>query len=333
MATGYSNDRNANFWLYDLSTLPSSLSGTAYPVTDGACNGGVAIDTANDNAYLTGIFNGSDVQTAVLGLTSLPPVDVSGSPLEMSGGFRPNRITFDVTNSKMYISDPAAGLTAIDTSTLGLTLYTPGAGNIKAQGVCYDATNDRVYTCCQNSSNQDCLAVYAASTMTQITGSPFPIPSLLLDVSNNCIAYDSVNNKVLITANNPQGGLIIVDPTASYAPISGSPFSTGGSAPRGIAYVDDATYGKLIAVVNFGSNSLAIFNASGSTPSQITGSPFATGTCPNSVAYSQPYFLVTNSSGTAGAISVYAASAAYTVAQVSGSPFISGSQFIDVAVA
>ncbi len=316
----YANDRSGNLWVLD----PTALTGTSYSFAEGAANAALAFDNTNTyNVFLPGVYAGANVDMTVFSANTQTPA--TGSPVTMpAASFRPLQAAYDSTNNRLYVADYVAGLTVWNTSTLaqvGSALQPGGTGAIQAQGVAYNPTGNLIYTCCQSSTGQDQLAVYNASTLAQVSGSPFALNTLNLTSSYTSIAFDATNSHILISANNLTGGLTVLN-SSTYAPITGSPFATGGLDVRGLA----VSGGKVYAC-NFGSNSLAVLTASTLAP--ITGSPFATGPSPNSVAVSSTQVYVANFNGITGAVSVYTAS---TMAQVTGSPFQPNLQFVGIAV-
>jgi DNA-binding beta-propeller fold protein YncE len=315
----YANDRSGNLWVLN----PSTLAGTSYSFPEGAANAAIAFDNTNTyNVFLPGVYSGASVDMVVFSAQSL--AEATGSPLSMpSSSFRPLQAAYDSTNNRLYVADFAAGLTVWNTATLTQvgSMLTPGTGTIQTQGVAYNPSTNLIYTCCQSSTGQDQLAVYNASTLAQVTGSPFAVNSLMLTNSYTSIAYDATNNHILITGNNPQGGLTVLN-ASTYAPISGSPFNTGGTDARGLAVANGNVY-----ICNFGSNNLGILTAS--TLVAPTGSPYATGASPNAVAVDATQVYVTNFNGTAGALSVFTAS---SMLPITGSPFNPNNQFVGIAV-
>jgi WD40 repeat protein len=68
-----------------------------------------------------------------------------------------------------------------------------------------------------------------------------------------------------------------------FAPVTGSPFSTG-SEPDSVAF---SPGGGLLATANFADSTVSVFSVgSGGALTAVTGSPFSTGNRPESVAFS-----------------------------------------------
>jgi hypothetical protein len=73
-----------------------------------------------------------------------------------------------------------------------------------------------------------------------------------------------------------------------FAPVLGSPFSTG-QQPSSVTFSPD---GKLLATADAGANKVSVFSvASGGALSEVSGSPFSTGQQPSSVAFSSSGLL------------------------------------------
>ncbi len=281
---------------------PTTLSpgtGWANPnqIPVGPAINGIAYDSGNNWLYLLGVVDGTAAN-----FVALQPQPSGGgyalgeaNPTVMPAGtFQPDAVTVDPTNKRVFVGDAFRTLTAWNTNLSSSNPFTQISGSpyyysnglIKAQGAVYDPNHQRLYTCCQDATGQDQLVVFDATTgppMTQVSGSPFA-KTLGLSTSTTSMAYDTTNNRILISSSL---GLIVLDATSSsYAAISGSPFPTvasptGFEDPRGVAF--NATNGH-VYVCNFGVDSLSVLTAS--TLASITGSPFPTGHGPSKVAYS-----------------------------------------------
>ena len=337
----YATDRNGIIFVLDPTTLAkvsSTWDSPLFAPPPGPALFGLAYENSSNFLYTVGIPDGTGsnfyamtpVVDAVTGAYKLTnPANPATMP---ANSFQPESIAVDSTHSRVFLADSTRFLTAWSTNLSGGVFtqlagspYYPNNGVLRAQGVAYNTAANRVYVACQTLAGQDQLAVYDASTapMTQISGSPFNL-TLGLSTSHTSIAYDSVNNHILLTSSL---GLVVLNAT-TFAPIAGSPFSTGGTDPRGIAL--DATNGR-VYVCNFGSDTLAALTASTLAP--ISGSPYATGHGPKNVVYypTKNWVYVCNFNSNPGGITVLNA-AVTPMTAISGSPFEAGFSFTNLAI-
>lgn len=331
----YSTTREGNIFVFDPLTLgpPSGWASNFLQPFPGPALGGFAIDPSTSNLYLSGIPGSSGSYLFPVGAFT----DGGGqyflggiaNPATMPAEtFLPEFMAIDGPGQRLFVADDRRMLTVWSTNTftaLAGSPYYPSNGLIKAQGVAYNASANRVYVACQNSAGQDQVVVYNAATapMTPIAGSPFSV-SLGLDQSTGAMAYDSANNRLLITCSL---GLVVLNAT-TLAPIAGSPFTTGGLDPR--ALVIDTVQSR-VYIANFGSDTVAALALSTLAP--IAGSPYAVGHSPGAVAFSATVnrLYVSCYGSNPGGIHLFNPTTA-PMTQVAGSPFYSGSQFVKLAV-
>lgn len=331
----YAIDRTGYVWVFDPTTLAiptatwSNPSLQPYP---GQALG--AIGFGNSKLLMSGLTGGLASY-----LYAVTPTQDSNNkyylneaalPVAMPNGtLQPSQMAIDTASQRIFVADSARYLTAWSIGTsisqLNGSPYYPSNGDIKAQGVAYNASANLVYTCCQSSSGQDQLVVYNASSfpMAQVSGSPFNL-TLGLSQSNGDIAYDAANNRILIACSL---GLVVLN-ASTYAPIAGSPFSTGGSDPRRL--VIDTTLSR-VYVTNFASNNIAALALSSLAP--ISGSPYTVGSTPNAIALSSSVnrLYIANFNLGSGGITVFNTSTTPMTA-VSGSPFWGGLSFNSLVV-
>lgn len=331
----YSVSREGNIFVFDPLTLatPTGWASNFLQPFPGPALGGFGIDPSTSNLYLCGIPGSSGSYLYPVGafLDGGGQYFLGGiaNPATMPAEtFLPEFLAIDGPGQRVFVADDRRMLTAWSTSTfaaLAGSPYYPSNGTIKAQGVAYNSAANRVYVCCQTDAGQDQVVVYNAATapMTPIAGSPFNV-SLGLSQSSGAMAFDAVNNRLLIACSL---GLVALNGT-TLAPIAGSPFATGGSDPR--ALVIDTVQSR-VYVANFGSDSLAALALSTLAP--IAGSPYAVGHSPGSLAFSATVnrLYVGCYGSNPGGIHLFNPSTA-PMTQVAGSPFYSGSQFVRLAV-
>jgi 6-phosphogluconolactonase (cycloisomerase 2 family) len=120
-------------------------------------------------------------------------------------------------------------------------------------------------------------------------------------------------------------------PLGSFQHVTNSPFGTGAS-PLSVAFSPLASGNLFAAVSNDGDNTVSVYavNQSNGGYSEISGSPFPTGSLPTGVAFSLPvatgnlYFAVSNFGD--NTVSVYSLNPiTQLVMPVPGSPFAAGS--------
>ena len=113
-----------------------------------------------------------------------------------------------------------------------------------------------------------------------------------------------------------------------FAPVLGSPFSTG-QQPSSVAFSPD---GKLLATADAGANKVSVFSvASGGALSEVSGSPYPTGQQPSSVAFSPDGKLLATADAGANKVSVFSVASGGALSEVSGSPYPTGQQPSSVA--
>lgn len=330
----YGVNRSGSIFVFDPSTLgnPVGWGSNFLQPFPGPAVGAIGFDNTSSLLHLSGIPASSGSY-----LYPVTPV-LNGGLYYLSGAanpaampaetFLPNQLAIDSAGQRLFVADDRRMLTAWSTSTftqLTGSPYYPSNGPIKAQGVAYNPAANRVYVCCQNSAGQDQVVVYNAATapMTPIAGSPFSV-SLGLSQSSGAMAFDAVNNRILITCAS---GLVVLNAT-TLAPIAGSPFNTGGTDPRSLV-ID--TVQSRVYIANFGSDSLAALTLSTLAP--IAGSPYALGHGPGSVVFSsvtnRVYISCLNSNP--GGIHVFNPTTA-PMTEIVGSPFFNGNPFVSLAV-
>lgn len=332
----YAVDRAGSISVFDPLTLgsPSGWSSNFLPPYPGGALGAIGYDTTSNFIHLSGIPGGA-------GSYLYPVTPIFSGGLYALGGaanpakmpdetFMTNQLAIDGPGQRLFVADDRRMLTAWSTTGATFTQltgspYYPSNGPIKAQGVAYKASANRVYVCCQNSAGQDQVVVYNAATapMTPIAGSPFNV-TLGLNQSFGSMAIDTVNDRLLITCSL---GLVVLNAT-TLAPIAGSPFATGGTDPRSLV-ID--TVQSRVYIANYGSDNVAALTLSTLAP--IAGSPYAVGHSPGSLAFSSVAnrLYVSCFGSNPGGINVFNPTTA-PMTQIVGSPFYSGNTFSRLTV-
>jgi hypothetical protein len=356
----YLNDRLGQHWILYPYTASSPLTPVTtyttnpFPLTGGPSTAGLAYDSVNYNVFLPGGYAGAGTSSGGINYNTVNMNAVNASsagsvltPVAMpTGSFRPTQAAFDSTNQWVAVADYLFGLTgwksisgpAIEQLTTYGT-YQPGSGNgaIQAQGVAIYA--GVAYTCCQV-NGVDSFTSWNFSSGASLT--PVAVTSLALSSSYTNMLYDSTHSLVFITSNNIAGGLTVLNPSTG-AQVGSSPYSTipsGGSGAqdcRGICQIVDSV-NNYILVLNFASNSIAVFqqNSSG-YPATLMGT-YSTGlVSPNAIAAistgTHTYSVyITNYNGQGGGIVVYTLNTSSYSMTYEGI-YQAGSQFVSLVVA
>ncbi|MFN8007567.1 MAG: beta-propeller fold lactonase family protein [Terriglobia bacterium] len=172
------------------------------------------------------------------------------------------------------------------------------------------------------------------SIMGPAPGSLVPIPGAVNSCSSSAgVVVDSLGHYVLVT-DSAQNFVCVhsVDPdTDAFTPVTGSPFSTGGTSPERLTI--DPT-GQFVFVANSVSNNVTVFSLNpdtgGLTP--VAGSPFAAGSQPLDVAtdgFGRYLYVANNLGNSISAYSINNSTGALT--PIAGSPFKMGDFLYRVA--
>ncbi|MGO9971670.1 MAG: lactonase family protein [Solirubrobacteraceae bacterium] len=180
------------------------------------------------------------------------------------------------------------------------------------------------------------LSVFTVNgtVLTAASGSPFASGN-----GPDALAFNPTGT-LLATANLADGTVSMFSVNTSsgvLTPVTGSPFGTGeqidlnglGPMPRSVAFSPDGT---LLAVANSEDDTISIFavDSSGNL-TEISGSPFATGSDPVSVTFSPNGSLLAVANSEDGTVSIFSVGQSNTLTPVSGSPFSTGNGPASVA--
>jgi len=176
----------------------------------------------------------------------------------------------------------------------------------------------------------------AAPVYTAVSGSPFATGS-----EPDAVAFSPSlsGNEFVAVVNNGSNTVSVFSvnlSTGALTQVSGSPFSTGG-LPDSVAFSPSLSGKEFIAVANYNDNTVSVYSMNTSTGAltQVSGSPFSTGSLPYSVAFSPSLSgnefvaVANNSDDTVSVYSMNTSTGALT--QVSGSPFATGTEPVSVA--
>jgi 6-phosphogluconolactonase len=169
----------------------------------------------------------------------------------------------------------------------------------------------------------------APGQFAEISGSPFAAGA-----NPGWIAYSPIVSGNLFLAipnfgDNTASVYTVNQTTGALTEISGSPFGTG-SQPAWLAYSPVASGNLFAATVNYGDNTVSVYEVNQTTGAftQVSGSPFATGNQPYGLAFSpivsgNLFAAVTNAAdNTVSVYSVNQTTGAFT--PIAGSPFATG---------
>lgn len=143
------------------------------------------------------------------------------------------------------------------------------------------------------SNNVSVFSVNGDGSLTPVPGSPFPTGAAPASVAADYGLYPLAFVFVANSKSNDISVFAIDDTTGELTPVAGSPFPDGGVDPVSITAGggEFAGFGgpngaPFLYVANAGSNNMSVFSIKGTgalTP--VSGSPFAVGKSPRSVAY------------------------------------------------
>ncbi len=265
---------------------------------------------------------------------------LAGSPF--AAGNLPVAIAVDPTGTYAYVANQTDA--TISAFTIDRT-----SGALKAVGgspfptgraptsVAIDPSSSFVYVTNGDAGTVSAYSINAGGALTAVTGSPFATGTTPSSVTVDPLdAYVYVTNQADGTVseftNENSNGVLT---TGALTAVSGSPF-TAGSGPRAVIVDPSDQY---VYVANATSNTLSGYYSlsgtiqdGGGAITAISGSPFLTGSSPNSVAVDPlDNFLYAANQGSNN-ISAYALDASGALTAVPGSPFTAGDGPSAVAV-
>ena len=182
--------------------------------------------------------------------------------------------------------------------------------------------------------NDNTVSVYAVDqttgAFTPVSGSPFATGVGPASVKFSPIAAGHLYAAIPNTSDSTVSVYSVNQTTGAFTPVTGSPFATG-TVPN-FAKFSHVISGNLFAsVANFNDNTVSVYFVSKTTGvfTEVSGSPFATGSNPYSVQFSPNlsgnlFAAVPNNTGnTISVFDVNTTTGAFT--EVAGSPYAAGS--------
>jgi 6-phosphogluconolactonase len=266
---------------------------------------------------------------------------IAGSPF--AAGNLPVALAVDPTGTYAYVvnqTDATISAFTIDRASGALVSVngSPFATGTSPTSVAIDPSSSFVYVTNGGANTVSAYAITAGSgALTALTGSPFATGTLPDSVAVQPFDIGLVG---VLVANESDGTVSVfsIDNNTSHngaLSANGSPFPAGNS-PRALT-IDPS--GQFIYLADATSNTLSGFSGStadgvpASNGSAITGSPFATGSNPSSVAVDPLdnfVYVANQGSNNISAFALNAATGALT--SIAGSPFAAGTQPSAVAV-
>ena len=135
------------------------------------------------------------------------------------------------------------------------------------------------------------VSVYSVNqttgAFTQIAGSPFATGTGPYGIAYSPVVGGNLFAAVVNNTNNTASVYQVNQTTGAFTPVAGSPFITGG-APNEIAFSPLASGYLFAAAVNFDTNNVSVYVVNQTTGvfTEVSGSPFASGTQPDGIAFS-----------------------------------------------
>ncbi len=257
-----------------------------------------------------------------------------------AAGANPSVITFNSSTGGEFAYVTNAGSNNVSAYTINLTTGaltaiagSPFAGRCQSSWsvITFNLTSSGnfAYVANQNSNNVSAYSVDATTgALTAIAGSPFAAganPSVVNIRSSATgffayVANQNSNNVSAYSVDATTGALL-------YGHRWRSPFAVTAPIPSGIAVRTPCPHWEIAYVVNTGSNNVSAYavNTTTGALTAMAGSPFATGTGPDSLSFDASAdfaYLANHGSGSVSAFSINSTTGALTA--VAGSPFATG---------
>jgi len=135
------------------------------------------------------------------------------------------------------------------------------------------------------------VSVYSVNqttgAFTEIAGSPFATGAGPYGIAYSPVVGGNLFAAIVNNTDNTASVYQVNQTTGAFTPVAGSPFVTG-AAPNEIAFSPVASGNLFAAAVNFNSNNVSVYVVDQTTGAftEVSGSPFASGTQPDGIAFS-----------------------------------------------
>jgi 6-phosphogluconolactonase (cycloisomerase 2 family) len=296
------------------------------PFAAGTIPKGVAVDPSGRFVYVPNLGGGISAYTIDSGTGVLSPVP--GSPFH--AGPEPFSITVDPTGRFAYATLSGAGVLAfsINGTTGALTLVpgSPFAAGTDPWTVTVAPSGHFAYVANFTSNTVTAFGIDAGTgALTAIgTVASRAGPYSFTLAPGTPVTFSPQFAFVTNSGSNNVSAYTIVPGTGALAPVTGSPFTTGGS-PQFVA-VDPS--GRYAYIANTTSNNVSAYTITPGTGVlvPVDGSPFAAGVFPSSIAIDpsgQFAYVVNSALGNVSAYTITAGTGA--LVPVGGAPMAAGS--------
>lgn len=242
-------------------------------------------------------FNANTVSVFLVNQFTGAFTPVPGSPFATGTG--PTSVDFSsLVGGKLFASIPNSGANSVSVFEVNQTTgaFTPVPGSPFATGAnpnfaAYSPVASGNLFAAVANLNDNTVSVYSVDqttgAFTPIAGSPFSTGSGPYSVAFSPVVSGNLFATVLNIFDNTFSVYNVNQTTGVFTPIPSSPF-TGGGQPNQMAFSPIISGNLFAAIVNLSGNSISLFNVNQSTGNftEIAGSPFATGTGPDGIAYS-----------------------------------------------
>ncbi len=265
--------------------------------------------------------------------------EINGSPF--ATGNAPRSVVFSPDGTLLATANQSDNTVSVFAVGAGGALTevkgSPFATGVSPFSVAFSPGGGLLATANEADSTVSVFSVGAGGALTEVLGSPFAT-----DGNPFSVAF-SPDGTLLATSNQvpsktgPTGMVSVFSVGAGGAltEISGSPFAAGPGFPFSIAFNPSGT---LLATADaiksptgpIGAISMFSVGAGGAL-TQISGSPFATGRFPFSVAFSPGGGLLATANQADSTVSVFSVGAGGALSEASGSPFATGGSPFSVA--
>ena len=301
------------------------------PFATGRQPSSVTVDPTGTYAYIVNYTDDTVSAYSIDSDGSLTPVP--GSPFTTLSGAAPSWVTVDPTARFVYVACENGAVSAYSIVSGESLTPVPGspfgvAAGASPTSVAVDPTAKFVYVEDYSNSAVSAFSIGSDGSLTQVPGSPFAAGSgysLTVDPKAKFVYEEDGAGHQIFAFSIGSGGIL--------TPVPGSPFPVGVFS---WAVVVDPT-AKFFYVTEFdpsglpGSVSAYSIGPDGAlTP--VSGSPFAAGIMPISVAVDPAAQFIYAGNYTDGTVSAYSIGSDGALTPVPGSPFAAGTEPISVVV-
>jgi 6-phosphogluconolactonase len=278
------NQTTGAFTLVNTPSTGSHPSDAVYsPIASGNLFAAVA-DFSSNNIEVYTVNQTSGVWTSIgTFATGSGPEAIAYSPIASGNLFAAAANANDNTVSVYSVNQTTGAFTPVAGSPFATgtgptwVAFSPiASGNLFAAVANFDDNTVSVY-----SVNQ------TTGAFTPVAGSPFATGTHPLEIAYSPVASGNLFAAIANGVDNTVSVYAVNQTTGAFTPVAGSPFATG-AGPVGIAFSPVVSGDLFAAVPNNTDNTVSVYLVNQSTGifTQISGSPFATGSGPGAIDYS-----------------------------------------------